>query len=80
MVRKVAGMYYIFNDHKDCDLGEPVVLNEMGYFIYQKLKEKKTPEKIATEISSNYAVDFEEVLKDVLDYATMLENKKLLDA
>ncbi|MCR4675557.1 MAG: PqqD family protein [Lachnospiraceae bacterium] len=79
MVRKVAGMYYLFREKSSCELEKPVVLNEMGYFIYTELKRLKSLEEIAQEISEKYAAPYDDIYKDVESIQKMLVDVDLLD-
>ncbi len=58
----------------DPETGNSYTVNETGLFILKRLKEGKTPEEIASELSENYDVATEEALRDVLDFLEKLKS------
>lgn len=63
MIRQVAGNYFLFSDEND--LEHPVVLNETGYYIYERLSSGDSVEQIAKRMSKEYDIPFEEALSDI---------------
>ncbi len=72
MVRRVAGMYYLFPENENCDPARPLVLNEAGYVIYSELQSGRTAEEVARKISEQYEAPYEQVLSDVKEYQRKL--------
>ncbi len=72
MVRRVAGMYYLFPENENSDPAHPIVLNEVGYVIYSELQSGKTAEEAARKVSEQYDAPYEQVLADVKEYQRTL--------
>ena len=56
-----------------------LTLNEVGAFIFDRLKNDVTAEELASAICEEYKVDFETALKDVNTFIEKLRQKDIID-
>ena len=68
-IKKVGENYFVFVD------SIPMLkLNEVGAFIYRLYLGSKTKEEIASALSSEYDVDYNEALEDVKEFFKCIPN------
>jgi fructose-1,6-bisphosphatase/inositol monophosphatase family enzyme len=58
--------------------GESFTANATGLFILNRLREHKSPETIAQELSNEYEVTQDEAERDITDFQVHLRTYKLL--
>lgn len=68
-IKKVGENYFVFVD------SIPMLkLNEVGAFIYRLYLGSNTKEEIASALSTEYEVDYNEALEDVKDFLKSIPN------
>lgn len=72
-LRQAAGSYWLLNmNQKGIPYQPPVMLNEIGAKIWEKLKKGWTPENIAEDISKEYQILQTEAMEDVWLFCSKL--------
>lgn len=74
MLKKILDDYVVVPTGDNIvDFAVAVSLNETGAFLWDQLKEDKTPEQLADALAAEYDVTADEVLADVDDFVNLLK-------
>ena len=69
VLRQVAGTWIVLpTAAKVLDFNGMLTLNETGLFLWRMLEQGSTREEMATALSGEYEVEFDEALADVDEY------------
>ena len=80
MLQKVAGSTVLVPvGEKSISCRGMLTLNEVGAFIFERLKEDVTAEELAKAVCGEYRVDFDTALKDVNAFVERLRQKDIID-
>lgn len=72
-IHDVAGTHFLINVTQIGDVFEkPLEINEFGAYVCRYIKDGKNLEETAKILSEEYETEYEEVLKDVNDFADIL--------
>ncbi len=75
-LRKAAGCYWLLDMWQTGKTNtKPVILNENGAIIWQRLREGENQEAIAKEFHQNYGISEQEALQDIGAFLKQLEKQ-----
>ncbi len=60
------------------DMSKVFNLNEIGYLIYNSIKDGLNIEEIATKITSEYKITYEEAYEDSLAFIEQLKKREII--
>ena len=79
VLRQVAGTWIVLpTAAKVLDFNGMLTLNETGLFLWRMLEQGSTREEMATALSGEYEVEFDEALADVDEYLEKLVDLQML--
>lgn len=69
ILRYAAGTHWLVKaDQQDIDYIAPIILNEMGVFLWKHLKEGYEVSELTGMLQNMYGIDSEEALADVIQF------------
>jgi hypothetical protein len=78
--KEVGGEYMLIPlEGNNVNMSKVFNLNEVGAFIYRKLKEKDDASFVALELTKEYAVEYDEALADVKAFMESLKERGLYE-
>ena len=79
VLRETAGSYIVMNLGSEISFNGVITLNETGAFIWRAIEDQKSEPEIATSLSEEYDVDYENALRDVNIFITKMSEAGVLE-
>lgn len=78
LLRQVAGKYVVLPETETIDLNIMITLNDTGAFLWEKLRNDTTAEKLIDALLAEYDVDESRARRAVESFLTELKNNGFL--
>ena len=79
-LKNIAGTYAVIPSGEGMvDFSSMITTNEMGAYLWELLKSDTTIDKMADKVCSEYDVDRETAIADILEFTEKLKENKVLE-